>query len=214
MKKLFLILLTVAFINSINAQDSKPQQEYKSLLGDDVVHGGYGSFSVGYTQIGNYNAFIGGMKGAWIINHSIGIGIAGSGFITERLPQIIPNENYSFISGGYGGFLIEPTFYPMEQVHFSVPIIIGGGAAVFVNDRYFDDLHYYSENFDEFFVFEPGIEVELNIVNFFRVALGVSYRITSDINLTTDITDKTIIILDKKDLNKLVVKLNFKFGKF
>lgn len=212
-KTILIAMLITASANFANAQD-----EYKTLLGNDISHGGYGAFSLGYTKVGDYNTFSPGMKGAWIINHGIGIGLAGSGFVTEPTTGIIPDEDYSLIAGGYGGFLIEPIFFGTNAVHFSVPIIIGGGAVAYVSDKYMpynpSYPEYYYNNFDSFFVFEPGIELELNIVKFFRLALGVSYRFTSDINLTTQLVDETVVVLDKKDLNQLVVKLNFKFGKF
>ncbi len=212
--KVFVLVLLVLFSFYANAQNNNSSNEFNTLLGDNISHGGYGAFSIGYSKIGNYNSFVGGGKGAWIINHSIGIGLAGHGFITEQLTEILPDENYSFITGGYGGFLIEPIFYAKKTFHFSAPIIIGGGAVTYINERQMNDPGFYPTIFDSFFIFEPGIELELNMVKFFRVALGLSYRITSDIDLSTEIAGENIVILDKKDLNQLVVKLAFKFGKF
>jgi hypothetical protein len=214
-KKVLAISVFAFSILYINAQENDSADGFKTLLGANVTHGGYGAFSVGYTKIGNYNSFTGGMKGVWIINHSIGIGIAGNGFITEKLDGFILDENYSFITGGYGGFLIEPIFYAKKPVHFSVPIIIGGGAVTYITEMHMNNNgYYYPDIFDEFFVFEPGIELELNMVKFFRVALGLSYRLTSEIDLSTGIDGENIKLLDKKAMNQLVIKLAFKFGKF
>ena len=210
------LLLTLCLFTAytVNAQNESSTNEFKTLLGDNVTHGGYGSFSVGYTKVGSYNAFSSGMKGAWIINHSIGIGIAGSGFITEEL-GITSDNNYSFVTGGHGGFLIEPIFFSNNSVHFTVPIIIGGGGVTYINEfQMHGDYQEYPYAYDSYFLFEPGVELEVNMVKFFRVAVGVSYRMTSDINLTTTILGEDVVILDKKDLNQFVVNLTFKFGKF
>ena len=58
---------------------------------------------------------------------------------------------------------------------------------------------------DAFFVFEPGMEIELNIVSFFRIAIGGSYRYTSDINL---------IGHDPDLLRNFNAYFTLKFGKF
>ena len=209
-----IITILVFFTYGVNAQNEKSNNEYKTLLGDNVTHGGYGAFSVGYTKVGDYNSFTSGMKGAWIINHNIGIGIAGSGYITEKL-GVGSDEIYSFVTGGHGGFLIEPIFFSNNSVHFTVPIIIGGGGVTYINEfQMHGDYQEYPYAYDSYFLFEPGVELEVNMVKFFRVAIGVSYRMTSDINLTTTILGEDIVILDKKDLNQLVVNLTFKFGKF
>ncbi|MCK5867053.1 MAG: hypothetical protein KAG14_01510 [Mycoplasmataceae bacterium] len=213
------LVLSVMFTFMVNisfAQEKENKSEFKTILGDDIEHGGYGAFYLGYTGIGEYNSFTAGGKGAWLINHKIGIGIAGSGFITEPIPSIYNKEKDAFISGGYGGFLIEPIFYGNNPVHFSIPIIIGGGGIAYVREGYLEEDYGYNslDIYDAFFVFEPGIEIEMNMTSFFRIALGLSYRFTSDIDMSTKILGKEIEVLGAKDMNQLVAKLVFKFGKF
>jgi len=81
---------------------------------------------------------------------------------------------------------------------------------------------YYHTDYDQFYLIQPGIEVELNITRFFRLAIGGNYRFTSDINLTTtdfnntitDTDDVPIQILDNNDLNSFTTYISFKFGRF
>lgn len=210
-----LLIIAVVFTTKVNAQEESNNKEYKTLLSEDVEHGGYGAFSIGYTQIGEYNAFTGGGKGAWLINHSLGLGMAGNGFATDRVESKFITDRDAYIVGGYGGFLIEPIFYANNPVHFSLPMIIGGGGVTYIRDSYLQDPgSYYPDYYSTFFVFEPGIELELNVVKFMRVAFGISYRITSDIDLTADIAGNNVELLGKKDMNKIVAKMIFKFGKF
>ncbi|MCK5906149.1 MAG: hypothetical protein KAG37_01080, partial [Flavobacteriales bacterium] len=195
-RNLHALALSVLFTFMVNmsfGQEKESKSEFKTILGDDIEHGGYGAFSVGYTKVGEYNAFSGGGRGAWLINHSIGVGIAGSGFITEQAPSVFNNDNNSFITGGYGGFLIEPIFYANNPVHFSVPVVIGGGAVTYVYETFNND--YSADIYDTFFAFEPGIELEVNMTSFFRLALGLSYRFTSSIDFSADVAGNKVSIL-------------------
>ena len=51
---------------------------FKSGTGK-IDHGFYGGVMTRYGQVDGESAFLFGAKGAWIINHSLGIGIAGNG---------------------------------------------------------------------------------------------------------------------------------------
>lgn len=89
-----------------------------------------------------------------------------------------------------GGVIIEPIIWAKSPVHISIPILIGAGGAAYINNYYGrhtgHDLDYhYTEEADAFFVIEPGIEVELNMVNFMRLAVGGYYRYTSDLYLAS-----------------------------
>ena len=57
-----------------------------------------------------------------------------------------------------------------------------------------------------------------NIVKFFRLALGVSYKLTDGVNLQYKYFDDNniaqVINIDKKAIDGLVATLTFKFGKF
>jgi hypothetical protein len=54
-------------------------------------------------------------------------------------------------------------------------------------------------------VFEPGVELEFNVTRFFRTAAAVTYRFTSDVEITG---------MEQNVLKGLNFKLGFKFGKF
>ena len=210
-----LLLLFVLFSYFIEAQEENENDtEYQTILGSDIDNGFYGALSFGYTKIGNYDAYTGGFKGAWILNHSLGLGFAGNGFISEAMPSVFNPNRDAFITGGYGGLLIEPIFFANNKVHFTIPMVIGGGGLVYIREGFDYDDEYFGEIYDSYFVFEPGIEIELNVVEFFRIAFGISYRMTSNIDLSTDINFDRHQILDKNDMNKIVAKMIFKFGKF
>jgi len=212
MKKFAVLFLSLLFTYAISAQDTKDNEEYRTLFGGDkATHGGYGGLSFNYSQIDGKDALLVGARGAWIINHGIAIGLAGYGFANDMdYQQNVSDSKESYsLAGGYGGLLIEPIIGAKWPVHVTVPILIGaGGAAVIQNYYYkpnYEDGYFYSDEADAFFVLETGLEVELNMVKFMRLAVGGYYRYTSDLHLADT---------DTKVLDGFSVGLTMKFGKF
>jgi hypothetical protein len=58
---------------------------------------------------------------------------------------------------------------------------------------------------DHFFVVEPGVRVECNVVKSLRIGLGISYRYTPDFDLKHT---------SHELLNQFTAKLSLRFGKF
>jgi len=204
--------ITLAF-PAMKAQETDyANSEFKTLFGDrDISHGGYGALTIDYSQIDSKDAILIGARGAWVIGHGIALGIAGSGFMNDYSwnPALAGGRNVN-LSGGYGGLFIEPIILPKFPVHFSIPVLIGAGGIAYTST--YNPYPYDYENFDLFvedatgyFLVEPGIELELNVVRFFRLAIGGYYRFTSNIQLYDTPEDV---------LNGWSVGMTLKFGKF
>ena len=213
MKTILSFILMFSFAGIIYAQqENKNPQEYKTLFGNETIsHGGYGGLSINYSQIDGKDAILVGARGAWVINHSLALGFGGYGFANDlKYSKTYDGltDNY-FLAGGYGGLLIEPIIAARQPVHVSIPILIGAGGVSYIN-TYWSEYDYrydyaYASDADAFFVVEPGIEVELNMLKFMRIAFGGYYRYTSNIEL----------IDTKKDvLNGFSTGVTLKFGKF
>jgi hypothetical protein len=187
---------------------------YRTIFGNNTSNGAYGSFSMGYTRIGDYHGFLSGYKGAWITGHSLAIGVAGNAFVTELDAAIFPYSDYSVLAGGYGGLLVEPIIFGMKPVHFSFPVILGAGA-VFFDTGYYNDYNSHPTNIEPYFVVEPGLEIEMNICRFFRIGVGGSYRFTTDVDLQyTNFLGLEQQILSSNDMCNFNTYISFKFGKF
>ena len=209
------VLMALA-VPSLLAQEGEPSMREKqrrepgqvqTLFDPSTGSGGYGALSIGYTQINNRDAILMGGRGEWVIGHGFGLGLAGYGFVNDPIYDPIDDLNYS-LAGGYGGLLVEPIAGGLKPVHFSFPVIIGiGGVALIENYGwdYWDYPHSGSAEHDIFFVFEPGVELEFNVTRFFRTAAAVSYRFTSDVEISG---------MEQNVLKGLNFKLGFKFGKF
>ena len=213
MKKVYMLATAIIIGMSTTVMAQENQNEYRSIFNQKadqkVDHGGYGAFGVGYTTIDGKDAILINFKGAWIINHNMALGFAGSGFFNNL--DKTANSNDQYLGGGYGGFYFEPVLFPKSPVHLAFPILIGGGGVSTVPHNYWDDNNsFYPYDYDIFFVFEPGVELEFNMVKFFRVALGASYRLTNGVVLTYP----TAGDVSTDALDGFNVYLNFKFGKF
>ena len=228
-KSIITIILAFLFVAVLQAQQN--DEEMKLLFNkkdkegrEKIANGGYGGISFGWTQIDGKGAMIIGARAAWIANHHFALGFAGNGFFSDFYNGEDYNPADYFLAGGYGGILIEPIFFPMAPVHFSIPIIFGAGGVTAApsggwdthNDPYYYNNYYYDS--DAFFVFQPGIEAEFNIVKFFRIGVGASYRFTDGINLSYKYFDANNVeqttVIDKNALNGFNANITLKFGWF
>jgi len=219
MKKTGLLLFLILAISFAKAQDSYQNDEVRTVFSKSKSNGGYGAFTISYSNIGGYDALVTGGRGAFIFDHVLAIGIGGYGFVNNLNYDYHHNQSEGVLSlaGGYGGFLIEPIIAGKSPVHVSFPILIGGGGVTLVDMYawdYWGDPYYGNQYaYDAFFVFEPAVELEFNLARFFRLAAAVSYRYTSDINLfRTELGESTQTSEDA--LRGFNFGLTFKFGKF
>jgi hypothetical protein len=182
--------------------------DFKTLFGHTRSSGAYGAFSVGYTEIDNKQAVIFGGKFEWIVGHSLGLGFGGSGFINEY--HYDPNLNTDvFLTGGYGGIIIEPIFLPKFPVHLSFPVLLGAGGISYIT-KDMSSYHNMVEDSEVFLIAEPSAELEFNITRHFRLALGASYRFTSPFDVGTTGTAS----VSSDSLESWSYLMTFKFGRF
>ena len=125
MKKAITILICASFlIPSLNAQNETEysNDEFRTLFGDrNVTHGGYGAFTINYSQIDGKDAMVMGARGAWVIGHSFALGFGGNSFINDYSfnPSLAGGRNVN-LAGGYGGLLMEPIIFAKFPVKTSV----------------------------------------------------------------------------------------------
>lgn len=195
-------------LGSVHAQDG----EVRTLFGGGGIYasGGYGGFNTAFANIEDRNTFFFGGQGGWVINHSFVLGGGGMGFSTDFQYDPILDDQYQF-QGGYGGLLVEFIIKPNNVLHFNIPMFVGGGGIRYATDnKNFNS--YYQADEASFFIFEPGIDLQVNVHPFMRVAIGARYKITSDATLRYPVSgDK---IADGSLLRVPSANVSFKFGRF
>lgn len=189
-KAIIAVILGIGTLLPLTAQQD---QEITTLFGNKeggIDNGGWGGLTFGYTKIKDKDTYLMGARGGWLIDHHFTIGLAGHGFVSDKeyyeLDAENPNKGFN-LAGGYGGLFLEAIIAPNSPVHVTIPVIIGAGGVSYIENTSWND---YDNNYepyildsDAFFVFEPGLEVELNLVRFMRLSLGGSYRYTSKVDM-------------------------------
>ena len=210
MKRTMFILALILAVFAAGAQDVYQDNEIRTVFSRNRSNGAYGAFSMGYSQIDGRDAFVAGGRGAFIFDHSLAIGLAGYGFVNNLdVHSYRYSNNELSLTGGYGGFFIEPIVAGRSPIHLSFPVLFGIGGISQIDLNAWD---YYGPanpidnyDYDVFFIIEPAAELEFNLARFFRTAAYVSYRYTSNIQMYG--TDENV-------LNGFSFGLTFKFGKF
>lgn len=173
-----------------------------------------------WTRFSNLDVLLPGISGGVILNHNWAIGITGS--LIGNSYHLFFNDIYysnadslmhgAYFGGGYGGLLIEYTLFPRSLIHIAFPLMIGAGYMYWLDDNYFNTDYWNNEYWrrgvvdqDKFFVIEPGVRAEFNVLRKLRLGIGVSYRYTPKLNLITTPADR---------INTFNARINLRFGKF
>lgn len=206
----FQIMLVVILTNQAIAQNDSTyyygkNDDIKTLFGPKISHGAYIGFSTYYSEINGKETLETGGRIGWIIDHCLTIGFEGMGFANSVVIDDIIH-GYSFdIVGGYGGIFFEPIVFPKFPVHVAFPITLGVGGVAYSNGLNWSEAEYIYDQADAFLLVKPGVELELNVIKYFRVALGVNYKIAYDVDIPN---------VKKDVLNGLSGGVTFKLGKF
>jgi hypothetical protein len=175
-----------------------------------------------YSHFGHKSVFLPGMSMGLILNHHWTIGMTGNfipnsqGFHSqgshnhhEDNDSTSTRKHGNNLQGGYGGLLLEYTLFPQSRIHVSFPLTIGGGYIFHSHHNHLGDStetqNKWFHHGDHFFVIEPGVKLEINVVKHLRIDLGISYRYSPE-------RDHQITSPDM--LDQLTGKLTFRFGKF
>lgn len=227
------IYLTLIFTIIIGFS-SVLRAEEEVLFGGITSHGGYGGPTISLGQFNEEGGLFVGGRGGWIINHSFSVGFGGWGLVSNNRVKDYNQEvyywgydqfgNYNkitkvdsswYLSGGYGGLILEYIYNSNKIIHITGSLLIGAGSFEYRDSPISQDNHNqymwednevnYNKKYDEVFVLEPAINAEFNISKWFRINTGITYRIITGTSLpkTTD-----------SQLSGLGGQIIFKFGKF
>lgn len=190
---IFMLSLNFGFADDNKNDSTKKEPEVKTLFGGgEFRSGGYGGPQIKFTDIdGDLGVMVGG-RGAWTINRTFSLGLAGYGLVTQHDAKYVDTAGKNVngvINMGYGGMYLEYIYQPLEYVHLAANVLVGAGAV-----NYSEDMWHSDSSDDEFdthsnsnkpwkaiFVVEPTLAVEFNITTYFRISLEGSYRFVSSI---------------------------------
>ncbi len=205
-----------------NAQENTVENndDFGTLFGknQDVKLGWFVGFDNGYTQFDSRDVHLSGLSAGLIINHNFTIGFSGSGWTNRNnlYYENILDSTGAYLEGGFGHMLFEFTPFARSPIHFTFPLLIGGGAASYISETDYDwdysgwdyhewDNHHKNLDTDLFCSIEPGIRIEANVCRFLRLNAGASYRYVSGLQLVNTSGDM---------MNNFSATFGLKFGKF
>jgi len=212
-----LLLFAVASVNLVFAQDEpSPTDDYKIntiFSPGRVSTGGFGALTNKFTFIDGHFANLAGVYGGVYLNHSLFVGASASALTNDiRVPvedSESPLQNLSYMYGQVGG-VVEYVMQSDKAVHLAFNMFTGAGFTLqYDRHSWHDDPHEfdwdYNVNEDWFFVAEPGVTVEFNVLKWMRFAPGVSYRAVFNSDGRG---------LGDRALSNVSYNLSLKFGKF
>lgn len=168
------------------------------LRSGEIRSGGFGGPMVKFSPVnGQAGVFVGG-RGGWLINSVFSIGGGGYGLANRVTAD---NPDSVRLELGVGGVILEAVFMPKKLVHGTASLLIGGGSINMHRGRHGND----NDEVENFFALEPELNLEINVLRFFRFCPGVSYRWI--------VGDSRFLDSDW-DISGLSGNLMFKFGKF
>ena len=152
----------------------------------------YGSLAGQFTPMAGVSAML-------HINKKWGIGVAGYRTVNNFTPTALNANSLLNLNVMYGGLKLEYTPNPNAPIHVSFPLLIGGGMAKV------DSATNYKNEFDRFggkdrdknggkemngrstnfWVIQPGINIEANVIRFLKIYVEASYRLMPSVNTET-----------------------------
>lgn len=148
----------------------EPQIPKETLLGDEGHSHFYGEFGTKTTDVfDEFSVLVGGQLG-WTFDHAFSIGFAAYARAEHEHEYECGHWDwdydgyryYEYRGPAYGGFTFAFMYPPKSLIHFKVGALFGGG--------YSWDRHFY--------IFEPQVDVVLNISQILRLQVGASYPLT------------------------------------
>lgn len=191
MRKIITAIFIMLSVTGLRAQDS----DIQTLFSGSTRISGFGGPLMSFTTInGQFAHMMGGGGGVLLGDFFLG----GYG---EGLTNSIP-VNGNRLEFGHGGFWTGYSFMAARPLHPTVSAQIGWGSV----SEHDPDYTYFGTP-DNVFVFNPAVELEMNFTKFFRLGVGVHYRIVTGAN-------PEISTLTNSDLSGPGALLTFKFGWF
>ena len=176
--------------------------------------GGYAALSNKFTTINGDFANMPEIYGGWFVNSKFLIG-ASVAATTNYIPAPYSlnqslNQKMTYQYGQFG-LMTEYVFASNKTVHLVANVTTGAGFTLRYDRKDWDDFDDWDEwddndhNANFFFVMEPGVQLEINLLKWMRFAPGVSYRKTFGAKGDG---------LSNSDLSNVSYNLTLKFGRF
>jgi len=181
--KLNALAVAALTLISIAAYAQDESYQIQTVFKVGKASGGFGALTNKFTSIDGNFANLAGVYGGWYVNHKFLLGIGAAGLTNEiPVPLQYSADPLRDMSYGYGqfGLMTEYVLNSDRTVHIAFSLFSGAGFTMQYERYGWEDHDFdhegHAKNEDWFFVAEPGVQVEVNLMKWMRFCPGVSYR--------------------------------------
>ncbi len=177
------------------------QAQTETLFNDDTSYGGFGGPILEFSNInGTLVGAVGGGGGLVINDFFVG----GYGLGNDGASVSFNNQNYD-IDFGHGGFWFGYALPQRKLFHLYTSFRIGWGSVELQQDG--------DKKFsDNLLALAPELGLEVNITEWFKLALSGGYRSVSGIDNLVEFND--VQVLNNSDFTGFYGGITFRFGGF
>lgn len=191
-----------------------------------------------YSMLAGQFTPMAGVSGMIHFNKKFGIGAAAYSTLAENFAPTSLNATKALaLNTMYGGLKLEFTPRPDAKVHVSFPLLVGVGMAQvdslnshdgqehdyhmdpvtgLENDQEDYDNHKGTHDYGgtDYFVIQPGVNLEVNLIRYVKFTLGASYRIVPTVSKGDANTVAADPVLTASQLSGLNVTAGLRIGLF
>lgn len=234
MKRIKFLVFAAAIVISgtIYSQDDNEPRFLLNNGTGKVGVSGFGAYTMGFSSFDGEFAMYNGGGGAVLLNQTAYFGFYGTGLSTTHSRDGFTMESHTgtlidydkvYTRFGHGGFWLGYIHKSYKPVHFGASTKLGWGSASlsdqtynsYNSNNYDESYNYYSIVTDNVFVVQPQLEVELNLLKWFKINASAGYQfVTGFDKYYTNKQGNNVDFFDAKDFNQPVFNLTFAFGWF
>jgi len=198
-KVLFVLIVILIFLSA--EASSQEQDSTRTLFGSDVKVSEIWTPEIKINSIqGDVGTLIGFYGGA-VFNRSILLGISGGVNLSH------PKVNY-----GYFGGVLQYIYKPSNLLHCSGQMLLAYGSTKdYENPKSGLLDNFWNISGANFFLMEPGINLELNLSRRITLVTGISYRYVTGLDENNENVEITHVTND--DLSGINFTIGLKFNK-
>ena len=196
MKKTTVITLLIL---GVSAFKGNAQEPVKTLFKTPTIKqlGLYVAPEYQYGQLKNQFTSLGGASLMLLVNQQFAFGFSGQ----RSLDQSFSPSGVSplYLHAGMGGLKMEYTPKPASAIHLSFPLFIGMGFAQadssYTGFRTMNSdslMRANRANRNDYFIIQPGVTAEANVIKYVKVFAGVNYRFAFNRDNTNTLPSSTM----------------------
>lgn len=208
-------IFVLVLVSNINLSFGQEGYEIRTLFNPGHhASGGYVALSNKFTELNGSFANLTEIYGGWYINHKFLLGLGAAAATNNiRVPmekRVLADRDMSYAYGQFG-LMTEYVLWSHRVIHLSFHAMTGAGFTTqyirnaWEHEDYYDRYNQYPHDTNWFYVVEPGIKLEMNVLKWMRFSPGLSYRAVYESNPES---------LTNEQLSGMALNLTLKFGKF